>query len=83
MPTSDVAALKASDYYRQSRQNLFATEGSFQWYLRRHKAELIAAGALLLIAGRWQIDAEKFDAFVLAAGAGAAKRQLGREVLTA
>lgn len=62
--------------YRQQRQRFFPSEGSLQWFLRQHRAELIEAGALLLHAGKYFANPETFDAFVMKAGSEAAKRQL-------
>ncbi|MBN8491156.1 MAG: hypothetical protein J0M00_06995 [Burkholderiales bacterium] len=76
MTPSDLSALLAPDEYRQARERLFASDGSFQWYVRRHKAALIDANALLMHAGRWWVHADKFDSFLLAAGAEAARQQL-------
>lgn len=76
METLDLSVLLAPDEYRQARERLFASDGSFQWYVRQHKAALIDANALLMHAGRWWVRADKFDAFLLQAGTEAARRQL-------
>lgn len=63
--STNVADLVGLNAYRAARQHLFPSEGSLQWYLRRHRDRLIAAGALKLHAGRWLVHAPSFDAFVL------------------
>lgn len=72
---SEVQELLTPAEYRAARQRIFPSEGSLDWYVRQHRPALIAAGALLMIAGRWKICATKFDACVLEAGAQAAQRQ--------
>lgn len=62
--------------YRQSRERLFPSEGSMQWFVRNHRAELIERGALLLHAGKWHAHETRFDAFVIEAGQLAARGQL-------
>lgn len=75
MVTSEVLELLTPAEYRAARQRIFPSGGSLEWYVRQHRPALIAAGALLMIAGRWQICVSKFDAYVLQAGAQAAQRQ--------
>lgn len=62
--------------YRQHRQRFFPSEGSLDWFLRKHRAELIEAGALLLHANKYFANTEAFDGVVVKAGSEAAKRQL-------
>jgi hypothetical protein len=62
--------------YRLGRAHIFQSEGSLQWYVRKHRDRLIGAGALVLIAGQWYAHGDKFDAFVLEVGETAAKRQV-------
>lgn len=76
MSITSLVQLVALARYREQRQRLFPSDGSLQWFLRQNRAALINAGALLLIAGRYQVDADKFDAYVLTVGAEAAKKQL-------
>lgn len=73
---ADLAALVSPAEYREPRQRLFPSVGSLQWYMRQHRTELVEAGALLMIAGRWTLHADAFDAYVLAAGKAAALQQL-------
>jgi hypothetical protein len=62
--------------YRLGRAHIFQSEGSLQWYVRRHRHRLIDARALVLIAGQWYAHSDKFDAFVLEVGETAAKQQV-------
>ncbi len=52
--------------YRQSRARFFPTLHSLQWFVRRHKARLIKAGAIVMHGGQWYADDAKFDAVVMA-----------------
>lgn len=70
---SEVSELLWPDEYREKRKLTFPSEDSLQRYQRRHRQALIETGALLLIAGRWRIRADKFDAYVLEHGAGSAR----------
>lgn len=62
-PTMNNAVLLAT--YRDSRDSIFPSAGSLEWYLRKHKERLIDAGALLLLRGTWYARPEAFDAEVL------------------
>ena len=59
--------------YRAARGKIFPTECSFGWYIRQRKDALIEAGAMLMIAGRWFVDPDVFDAFVVTYGKNEAK----------
>lgn len=76
MSTPILFSLLTPSQYREGRERLFQSEGSLQWYVRQHRPALIEAGALLLHAGRWMIHPDHFDAYVMAAGASAAKRAI-------
>jgi hypothetical protein len=52
--------------YRESRGRFFPSVYSLQWFLRRHKARLIQAGAIVMHGGQWYADEAKFDAIVMA-----------------
>lgn len=74
MNTPILFSLLTPAQYREGRERVFQSDGSLQWYVRQHRAQLIDAGALLLHAGRWMVHPDQFDAYVLNAGASAAKR---------
>jgi len=59
-------------------QHIFETPGSMQWYVRKHKPLLVERGALLLHAGSWYIDAQRFDQAVREIAADAARAQIVR-----
>ena len=61
--------------YQERRAQLCPTVESIRWFVRQHRDELVSRGALLLIAARWQIDVERFDAYVLEAGKAQAQRR--------
>lgn len=73
--TSDLLALRPLPDYRQSREHVFRSEQSLQWFVRRHKSRLVDAGALIMLSGRWHVVPSRFDAIVLEAGQAAAKNQ--------
>lgn len=75
MSADGLSALVLLPEYREQRQRFFLSEGSLQWYVRSNKAGLVACRALLMHAGRWWVDADKFDAYIIEAGAAAAQAQ--------
>jgi hypothetical protein len=54
--------------YQKSREHIFPSEESARWQVRKHKAELIEAGALIIVAGRQMVVPERFDAAVFDIG---------------
>lgn len=64
-PLEELAPLQK---YRETRQHIFPSEGSMQWWMRQHKTKAIAAGALLLIRGTWFAHSRKLDDMILAEG---------------
>lgn len=66
--------------YRQPRAHIFPSDYALHWFARKHRAELIQAGALVMLAGQWLAVEDKFDAFVLEIGRREAqKRQGGKQ----
>lgn len=59
--------------YRKQREHVFRSESSIEWFVRKHRQALVDAGALVLLAGRWHAHEQKFDVYVLQAGAEAAR----------
>lgn len=43
---------KAKDWRREDAPELFSTDGSFDWFARIHRHELVESGALIVRAGR-------------------------------
>jgi len=72
--TSDLLALRPLPDYRQNREHVFRSEQSLQWFVRRNKARLVEAGALIMLSGRWHVVPSRFDSIVLEAGQLAAKQ---------
>lgn len=64
--SSDLSELKLIAAYREARGHVFGSAGSLDWFIRHHKHDLIACGALVLLTGRWFANPQKFDDFVLA-----------------
>ena len=68
-----VAQLALPSEYRELRQHIFPSQASLDWYLRKNRSGLVQHGALLILTGRWFVDPEKFDVFVVETGSSAAK----------
>lgn len=45
----------------QTVQATFQTEDSLKWFVRRHRPELVGAGALIIIAGRMRFHPDIFQ----------------------
>lgn len=69
-----VDGLCTLEVYREARGNLFPSTESLRWFVRSNRAALVAAGALLMITGRWMADPSRFDATVVKIGQRAARR---------
>jgi hypothetical protein len=54
--------------YREQRQHIFPSEGSLEWFVRQHRAELSDAGALVRVAAGTFAHAPKFDECVVKIG---------------
>lgn len=59
--------------------HLFESTYSLQWFVRKHKARLVEAGALLMHSGRWFVDLAKFEPAIRQIASEAARAQLARE----
>jgi hypothetical protein len=70
--THEIAGLITPAQYQSGRSNIFKSEASLTWFVRHHRNELAQSGALLVIAGRNMLHAERTDAVVLAVGKRAA-----------
>jgi len=60
--------LQEPEDFRATRQHIFPSQGSFQWFLRQHRSELVEAGALGCPTGRWLVQPEAFDQAVMQIG---------------
>ena len=60
-----LASLMLPDEYQKARQRHFPSKGSLEWYVRMHRGELIAMGAVLKHRGMWHVHADRFDQAVL------------------
>ena len=61
-------ALQEPEDFRGPRQHIYPSRGSFQWFIRQHKSELVEAGALVCPTGRWLVQPEAFDQAVMQIG---------------
>lgn len=77
--SDDLFRLKALQEYGAQREHVLPSKTSLAWFVRQHKEALIDAGALLMISGRWFVDPEKFDSYVLREGSRAANARASRE----
>lgn len=66
--TDSISALVPLLAYQQSRAHLFPSEESARWQVRKHRAALIEAGALVIVAGRHMVVPDVADATFLAIG---------------
>ncbi|MEP7301711.1 MAG: hypothetical protein ABI699_09295 [Caldimonas sp.] len=72
--SDDLQALVLPEEYRASRAHLFPSPQSLTWFVRQHKASLVAAGALTVIGGRHRLHPDKTDAVLVEAGKQAAQK---------
>jgi hypothetical protein len=66
--TETIQALVPLLSYQQSRAHLFPSEESARWQFRKHKAELIEAGALVMVAGRHLVSPDSADEVFMTIG---------------
>jgi hypothetical protein len=64
-PASPLADLMEPTHYVDARSWVFRGVESWKWFVRRHRLELGARGAVLELGGRLLVHAAKFDAAVL------------------
>jgi hypothetical protein len=65
---SAVIGLQLPEQYRAARPNVYPSLDAFRWFVRRHRDELVAAGALVAPTGRLLVHPEAFDRVVLSVG---------------
>ena len=75
MTDKNFDGLRKLPAYREQRTHIFQSESALQWFVRKHRRELVDAGALVFIAGQWHAHEQHFDAFVLKAGGDAARQR--------
>lgn len=63
--------------YFEQRKHLFPSATSGEWFTRRHRAQLVEAGALIVLSKRLHANIPKFDSCVLAIGQQQAARAAG------
>ena len=61
-------ALTNPTQYRNGRENIFPSDASLAWFIRKNKAVLAKTGAIVKPAGHILINQNKFDAAVLEIG---------------
>jgi hypothetical protein len=66
---TELGKLTTPQRYQVTREHLFPSGTSLQWFIRSNRDRLIGAGALYQIAGRNLLHCDKFDAVVLDVGA--------------
>ena len=74
---SILSQLQQFEDFRQSRAHLLPSKVAGQWYLKRHKVDLVRAGAVILSGRSWLVHPERFDAAFLAIAQRNTLRQLG------
>lgn len=73
--SSKLRQLMRLQEYQETRNHIFPSKSSQDWYVRQHRDRLVADGALLMIAGTWHVQPARFDEIVLELGAKAAQRR--------
>lgn len=68
MDSTPLSALRKLADYREKRAHIFPSDHALQWFVRRRRAELVNAGALVMLTGQWYAHEDKFDAVVLEVG---------------
>jgi hypothetical protein len=76
---NELQGLRPLPQYREGREYIFPSDSSLEWTCRKHRRELVEAGALLLIGGRRMIDPPVFDAVILNAARRAAQAAMADE----
>ncbi len=71
--------LRTLAQYREGRESVFPSATSLEWSCRKHRAELVREGALLLIGGRRMVDPPVFDRVILNAARRAAQAAMADE----
>lgn len=54
--------------YQAANAHVFGSVPSLNWFIRQHRDELLNAGALVQLAGRWLVDGPVFTQQVLEIG---------------
>lgn len=59
---------EAGESWLAQNRTWFRSEQALRWFFRRHKAELIERGAMLLHANRWFVRPSRFTAALIEIG---------------
>lgn len=54
--------------YQEANAHIFGSVPSLNWFIRQHRSELLQAGALVQLAGRWLVDGPLFSQKVIEIG---------------
>ena len=76
---NELQGLRPLPQYREGREHIFPSDSSLEWTCRKHRRELVEAGALLLIGGRRMVNPPVFDAVILNAARRAAQAAMADE----
>lgn len=68
--------VRPADFAR-ARQAIFPSVGSFDWFVRQHRARLVEVGALVFLAGRNYVHPSRADQIIAAIGREQAARGMG------
>lgn len=74
---ADSAQLISFDDYAAYRPNLIPSPAAGKWFLRKHARELVEAGMLFRICGRYMVQPRQMDAFMLRLGQRIAVKVVG------
>lgn len=65
---ADITAFTQPREVHSELTNLFPSQNSFKWFLRRNQRELASEGAAIIVAERLLLHRERFLAYVLRTG---------------
>lgn len=61
--------------YQRANQNVFPSEASLRWFIRRNRPGLLESGALVMLCGRWMIHGPNFTERVMEIARDSASRR--------
>ena len=75
---SSLKYLVTPNEYQAANENVFPSTHSFGWFVRKHRVELVEAGALIDVTGRPMVDPQPMDSAVLKIGSRRAAARISK-----
>jgi hypothetical protein len=66
--SDSLQGLQTLSDFQQANAHIFPSDSSLKWFWRVHRAELVATGAIVQLAGRVMVDPGAFNKIALAIG---------------